>query len=63
MRDFRKQKDVYNVDDKMVKEVSQRAGRCPIPGNTWGQVREGSGQPDLLEDELAQGRGVRLDDL
>lgn len=44
----------------MVKEVSQRAGRCPIPGNVWGQVREGSEQ---LEDELLQGRGVRLDDL
>lgn len=50
------------MDDKMVKEVSQRAGRCPITANIWGQIREGSEQPDLLENEYAQGRGIRFDD-
>ena len=40
-----------------------RGGRCPIPGNTEGQVGQGSEQPDLAEDVPAHCRGVGLDGL
>ena len=34
-------------------QVSQRGGRCPIPGNIQGQAGQGFEQPDLVEDVLA----------
>ena len=39
-------------------QAAQRGGGCPIPGNTQGQVRGGSGQPDPGEDVPAHCRGL-----
>lgn len=38
-------------------------GRCPVLGNTQGQVGGGSKQPDLVEDVLSHCLGIGLDDL
>jgi len=48
---------------RVVEQVAQRGGRCPIPRNSQGQVGLGSEQPDLVEDVPAHCRGVGLDDL
>jgi len=32
------------------KQVAQRGGRCPVPGDIEGQVGRGSEQPDLGEE-------------
>jgi len=42
----------------MLAQVAQRGGRCPIPGNTEGQVGQGSEQPDPGEDVPARCRGL-----
>ena len=47
----------------MLEQVSQRGGRCPIPGSSQGQVGWGTEQPDLVEDVLAHCRGDGLEDL
>ena len=47
---------------KLLEQVAQRGGRCPIPGNFECQVGQGSEQPDLAEDVPAYCRGVGLDD-
>ena len=44
-------------------QVSQRGGRCPIPGNIQGQLGMGSEQSDLVEDVPGHFRGLELDDL
>jgi len=41
-----------------VEQVAQRVGRCPVPGNTQGQVRWGFEHPCLVEGVPAHGRGV-----
>ncbi|KAK4833061.1 hypothetical protein QYF61_027723 [Mycteria americana] len=48
---------------RVVKQVAQRGGRCPILGNIQGQVGHGSEQPGVVEDVPAHCRGVGLDDL
>ena len=53
----------YDEGGEALDQVAQRGGRCPIPGNIPGQVRQGSEQPDLVEDVPAHCRGVGLDDL
>jgi len=40
------------------KEVVQRGGRCPIPGDVQSQVRRGSERPGLVEGVPAHGRGL-----
>jgi len=47
----------------VLEQVTQRGGRCPIPGNIQGQVGRGSEQPGLVEDVPAHCREVGLDDL
>lgn len=43
----------YNEGGKTPNQVAQRGGACPIPGNTQGQVRLGSEQPNLVENVAA----------
>ena len=59
--DIRK-KFFYNEGGETPAQVAQRGGRCPIPGNTQGQVGRGSEQPDLVGDVPALA-GVGLDGL
>jgi len=44
-------------------QVAHRGSGGPIPGNTEGQVGQGSEQPGLVEGVPAHDRGVRLDGL
>jgi len=50
----------YNENGETLAQVSQRGGRCPIPGNTEGQVGWGSEPPALVEDVPAHCRGIGL---
>ena len=50
-------KNFYYEGAETLAQVAQRGGRCPIPGNTQGQVGRGSEQPGLVEDVAAHGRG------
>jgi len=45
------------------KQVAQRGGRCPIPGNIQAQVGRGSAQPGLVEGVPAHCRGVGIAEL
>ncbi|KAK4808965.1 hypothetical protein QYF61_015199 [Mycteria americana] len=49
----------YNEGGETLKQIAQRGGRCPIPGNIQGQVGQGSEQPDLVEDVPAHCRGLK----
>jgi len=60
--DIRK-KFFYNEGGETLEQVTQRSGRCPIPGNIQCQFGLGSEQPGLIEDASARCRGVELDDL
>jgi len=42
------------------KQVAQRGGQCPIPGNIQDQVGRGSEEPDPVEDVPAYCRVVGL---
>ena len=53
----------YDEGGETLKQVVQRGGRCPIPGNIQGEVGRGSEQPDLVEDVPAHCRRFGLDDL
>ncbi|KAK4828390.1 hypothetical protein QYF61_026128 [Mycteria americana] len=53
----------YDEGGETLEQVSQRGGKCPIPGNIQGQVGRGSEYPDLVEDVPAHCREVGLDDL
>jgi len=53
----------YNEGGETLKQVAQRGGQCPIPGNVQGQVGQGSEQHHLVEDVTACCRRVGLDDL
>ena len=53
----------YSEGGETLARVARRGGRCPIRGNTPGQVGRGSEKPDPGEDVPAHGRGVGLDDL
>jgi len=46
----------YSEGGETLAQVTQRGGRCPVPGNTEGQVGRGSEQPDLVEDVPAHCR-------
>ena len=52
-----------NEGGETLERVSQRGGRCPIPGNLQGQGGWASEQPDLFGEVPVHGRGVGLDDL
>ena len=41
----------------------ETAEKCPIPAGNHGQVEWGPGQPHLVGDSPANGRGLELDDL
>ena len=43
---------------RVLAQVAQRGGQCPIPGNIQGQVGRGSEQPDRVEDVPAHCGGV-----
>ena len=58
-----KEEIFYSEGAETLQQVSQRGGRCPIPGNTQGQAGRGSEQPDLVEGVPAHCRGVGLDGL
>lgn len=45
---------------RAVKQVAQRGGGCPVPGNSPGQVGQDSEQPDLVEGFPALCRVVDL---
>ena len=45
-----KKKFFYDEGGETLKQVAQRGGRCPIPGNIQGQVGRGS---NLVEDVAA----------
>lgn len=53
----------YNKGGETLKQVAQRAGRCPITGSIQSQVLRGSEQHDLDEDVPADFWEVGLDDL
>jgi len=53
----------YDEGGETLAQVAQRGGRFPIPGNIQGQVGWGSELPDLVVDDTAYCKGVRLDDL
>jgi len=53
----------YNEGGEILEQVSQRGGRCAIPGNIQGQVGQGFEQPDLVVGVPAHCRRVGLDDL
>jgi len=40
-----KEVTVYDEGGGTLEQVAQRGGRCPVPGNTQGQVGRGSEQP------------------
>ena len=42
---------------RVVRQVAQRGGRCPIPGNIQGQVGWGSERPGLVVDAHCKGLG------
>jgi len=46
-----------NEDGETLEQVAQRGGRCPIAGNTQGQIGHSSEQPDLVKDVPAHCRG------
>ena len=48
---------MHHEGSETLEQVTQRGGRCPIPGNIQGQVGQGSEQPDLVEDVPAHCRG------
>ena len=48
--DIRKIFFFYSVGGETLEQVAQRSGRCPIPRNIQGRVRQGSEQPDPVED-------------
>ena len=45
-----KEVTVYDEGGGTLEQVAQRGGRCPVPGNTQGQVGRGSEQPGWDED-------------
>jgi len=53
----------YDEGGETLELVTQRGGRCPIPGNAQDQVVQVSKQPDLVEDAPTYFREVGLDDL
>ena len=56
-----KEEIFYNESGETLRQVAQRGGRCPTPGNIQGQAGWGSEQPALVEDAYCT--GVALDDL
>lgn len=46
-----------------MEQAPQRDCGCPFPANIWGQVGQGSKQPDRVEDVLVHCRKVGLDNL
>ena len=42
---------------RVMRQVSQRSGGCPVPGSVQGQVGQGFDQLDLVEGVPAHGRG------
>ena len=53
----------FNDSGGTLEQIAQRGSGGPIPGNTQGQVGQGSEQPGLVEDVPAQSRRVGLHDL
>jgi len=47
----------------LLEQVAQRGGGCSIPGDSQGQARQGSGQPDVSVGVPSHCRGVGLDGL
>jgi len=47
----------YAEGGETLAQVAQKGGGFPIPGNVQGQVRQGSEQPDPVEDVPAHCRG------
>ena len=58
-----KEEICHNEGGETLEQVSQRGGRCPIPGNIQDHVGWGSEQPGLVEDVPAHSGRARLDDL
>jgi len=58
-----KEEPFYSEGGETLAHVAQRAGGCSIPGNTQGQVGQGSEQPGLVVDVPAHCRRLGLDDL
>ncbi|KAK4811372.1 hypothetical protein QYF61_027601 [Mycteria americana] len=48
-----KEEFFYDEDGGTLKQVAQRGGRCPIPGNIQGHFGLSSEQPDLVKDITA----------
>jgi len=59
--DIRKKKCIKGSE--ALKQVAQRGGGCPIPGDIQVQAGWGSEQPDLAIDVPVHFRGVELGDL
>jgi len=55
--------DRYDEGGKVVEQIAQGGGRCPVPGNIQGQVRRGSVQSDLVVEVPAYCRGIGVGDL
>ena len=56
-------KGLLKTNNNNKKQIAQKGGGCPIPGDTQGQAGQGSEQPDLVVGVLIPRRGVGLDDL
>jgi len=48
----------FHNEGEILAQISQRSCGCPLPGGVQGQVGWGFGQPGLVEDVPAHGRGV-----
>jgi len=51
------------VSGETLEQVSWRCSGCPVPGSVQDEVGQGFEQPDLVDDVLANSRGVGLDGL
>ena len=52
-----------NEGGKTLEQVAQRGCGCPLSGSIQGQAGWSCEQPGLVEHDLANSRGVKLDDL
>jgi len=60
MEDVKSQHGTWNVLDMECFASLQRGCGCPIPEGTQDWAGQSPGQPDLLGDSLAHGRGLEL---
>lgn len=53
-----KEEIFHDKSGKILQQVAQRRGKCPIPVNIQDQLRQSSEQHDKVEDAPAHLRGI-----